>query len=175
MSYARCHWSVTVFISGYANTVVTSQHVSQSYFMKEIENGGCVFILPDANTRDSLGEFESTCVNPRLDSHKLSNSPNLSLSLVFALGYINTGGHFLFLRYCQSPHLINDFLKFIFTRFFHWYHFPNGNVINLILFKFVSIFVNRANTFSIQVCAQLQNVSSRFLGVFGFSYTKRGG
>ena len=27
MSYARCDWSVTVFISGYANTVVTSQHI----------------------------------------------------------------------------------------------------------------------------------------------------
>ena len=50
MSYARCDWSVTVFISGYANTVVTSQHVSQSYFIKEIENGCPVFILPDANT-----------------------------------------------------------------------------------------------------------------------------
>ena len=43
-SYARCDWSVTVFISGYANTVVTSQHVSQSWFIKEIENGRPVFI-----------------------------------------------------------------------------------------------------------------------------------
>ena len=66
MSYARCDWSVTVFISGYANTVVTSQHVSQSYFTKEIENGRPVFIKPDANTLESLLEFESTCVNPRL-------------------------------------------------------------------------------------------------------------
>ena len=39
VSYARCDWSVTVFISGYANTVVMSQHVSQAYFIKEIENG----------------------------------------------------------------------------------------------------------------------------------------
>ena len=29
---------------GYANTVVTSQHVSHSYFIKEIENGCPVFI-----------------------------------------------------------------------------------------------------------------------------------
>ena len=35
LSYARCDWSVTVFISGHANTVVTSQHISQSYFIKE--------------------------------------------------------------------------------------------------------------------------------------------
>ena len=35
VSYARCDWSVT---SGYANTVVTSQHISQTYFIK-IENG----------------------------------------------------------------------------------------------------------------------------------------
>ena len=28
MPYAHCDWSVTVFISGYANTVVTSQHTS---------------------------------------------------------------------------------------------------------------------------------------------------
>ena len=62
MSYARCDWSVTVFISGYANTVVTSQHVSQSYFIKEIENESPVFILPDANTRESMVEFESTYV-----------------------------------------------------------------------------------------------------------------
>ena len=45
MSYARNDWSITaVFISGYANTVVTSQNVSQSYFIKEIENGRPVFI-----------------------------------------------------------------------------------------------------------------------------------
>ena len=43
MSYAHCDWSVTVFISGYA---------------KEIENGCHVFISPDANTRESLVEFE---------------------------------------------------------------------------------------------------------------------
>ena len=46
MSYARCDWSVTVLISGYANTVVTSQHVSQFYFIKEIENGRlCLYNL----------------------------------------------------------------------------------------------------------------------------------
>ena len=33
MSYAHCDLSVTMFISGYTNTVVTSQHVSQSYFI----------------------------------------------------------------------------------------------------------------------------------------------
>ena len=39
MSYARSDWSVTVFLSSYANTVVISQHISQCYFIKEIENG----------------------------------------------------------------------------------------------------------------------------------------
>ena len=38
MSYAHCNWSVTMFILGYANKVVMSQHISQSYFIKEIEN-----------------------------------------------------------------------------------------------------------------------------------------
>ena len=66
MSYARCDWSVTVFISGYANTVVTSQHISQSYFIKEIENGRRGFNEPEANTRGTLVEFESAYVNPRL-------------------------------------------------------------------------------------------------------------
>ena len=61
MSYVRCDWSVTVFISGYANTVVTSQHVSQSYFIKEIENGRLVLIIkPDANAGDSLVEFRGS-------------------------------------------------------------------------------------------------------------------
>ena len=41
---------------GYANTVVTSQHILQTYFMKELENGKCpVFIEPDANTRKDGG------------------------------------------------------------------------------------------------------------------------
>ena len=49
-----------MFILGYANTVVTSQHISKSYFIKEIENGRSGFILPEANC---LVEFESTYVN----------------------------------------------------------------------------------------------------------------
>ena len=32
-----------MFISGYANTVVKSHHISQSYFKTEIENGHPVF------------------------------------------------------------------------------------------------------------------------------------
>ena len=52
-----------MFILGYANTVVTSQHISKSYFIKEIENGRPGFILPEANIRESLVEFESTYVN----------------------------------------------------------------------------------------------------------------
>ena len=39
VSYASYDWLVTVFISGYGNMVVMSQHVSQSYFKKEKENG----------------------------------------------------------------------------------------------------------------------------------------
>ena len=87
MSYASCDWSVTVFISGYANAVVTSQHVSQSYFIKEIENGFPVFVYPDANTRESLVEFESIYYTQTLacgsGSHtgKLSNSSNSLLCL----------------------------------------------------------------------------------------------
>lgn len=37
----RCDWSVIVFIAGYANM---PQHISQSYFLKEIKNGCAVFI-----------------------------------------------------------------------------------------------------------------------------------
>ena len=48
-------------------------------------------------TRVSLIEFESTDVNPCLRLNKRSNSHKLSL--VFAPGYINTGGNFLFLKY----------------------------------------------------------------------------
>lgn len=33
-----CDWLVTVFKSGYANTVVTSMHTSHSYFIKETKN-----------------------------------------------------------------------------------------------------------------------------------------
>ena len=51
------------------------------------------------NSLKCLVEFVFTHVNPRLwlGSYKLSNSPKLSL--LFASGYINTGGHFLFPKY----------------------------------------------------------------------------
>ena len=58
-----------MYISTYANTVVTSQPAPQSYFIKEIENGRlCMFVQPDENIREreSLRELESTDVNPRL-------------------------------------------------------------------------------------------------------------
>ena len=65
--------------------------------IKEIENKRpASFIQPDANTRESLVEFES--IYTYVNSHTLSNSPKLSLSLVFAWGYINTGVHFLCLK-----------------------------------------------------------------------------
>ena len=63
MSYASCDWSVTVFISGFANTVVT---------------------------RESFVEFKSTYLNPLAcgsGSHKLSNSPKLSLSCLYQAVY----------------------------------------------------------------------------------------
>ena len=55
----------------------------------------CLYNLMHANTRESLVEFESPNVIWK-SFHKLSNSPKLSLVLS---GYINTGGHFLFLKY----------------------------------------------------------------------------
>ena len=67
VSYASYAWSVTVFIAGYANAVVTSQHISKSYFIKEIENGYPQLCLYNQKqTLKSLVEFESTYGNPRL-------------------------------------------------------------------------------------------------------------
>ena len=83
-----------------ASTVMTSQHISkfeQIYFIKEIENGWmpCVYITWCKHSRE-FGRIWKYLYKPLpmgSDSHKLSNSPKLSLSLVFASGYINTGGH----------------------------------------------------------------------------------
>ena len=66
VSCARCDWSVTVFISGYGNTVVTSQHVSQSYFIKEIENvhpGLCLYNLMQIGERGFGRTWKYLC-NP---------------------------------------------------------------------------------------------------------------
>ena len=46
-NYACYDWTVTMFVSGYANTIVMlSQHISQSYFIIEIKNDAlCLYNL----------------------------------------------------------------------------------------------------------------------------------
>ena len=68
------------------------------------ENGrpeiiGNINIFP-MQERESLVEFESTLyVNPHLQTRVHTNFKILPNSLVFTSGYINMGGHFLFLKY----------------------------------------------------------------------------
>ena len=63
--YATLAMALSMFMQGYGNTVVTSQHISQSYFIKEIEFGQC-----ESSTHLSSG------------SHNFQSLPN-SLSLPY--------------------------------------------------------------------------------------------
>ena len=58
MSYTCCDLSVTVFASGFANTVIMSPYTFLVYYIKEIKNV-CFFVFtqPDSNTQRSSGEF----------------------------------------------------------------------------------------------------------------------
>ena len=102
VSYARCDWSVTMFISGYANTIVMSQHIPQSYFIKEIENVCRVYIIYIMQTQERVwSNLKAYLCVPSLTARVHINFqilPN-SLLIVFASWNINMGDHFLFLKY----------------------------------------------------------------------------
>ena len=114
MSYAHCDWSVTMFISSYANTVVTSQHISQSYFIKEIENGCQGFKQIEANTRESLVEFESIVLTLYV------NPDSISLNMVVRDPTF------------QHGYRINRMLKLTF--YYHKLHSTTFKTIKLYLF-----------------------------------------
>ena len=88
----RSDWLCSRFASGYVNTInVSLDSILLVLFYKININQPLLVYTTWYKTRESLGEFESTC------SLRLSNSPKCSL--MFASGYVNTHVIFYFCRF----------------------------------------------------------------------------
>ena len=98
MSYARCIGLVSYrfYITLCKHCCDITEHFPVLFLYKRNRKWTlCVYITWCKHSRE-FGRIWKYLYKPLpmgSDSHKLSNSPKLSLSLVFASGYINTGGH----------------------------------------------------------------------------------